>query len=76
MASLLKSRLLHLHVAYFFLMSMIGSVILYTKSTQINDLHYVDALFMSFSAMTGTGLSVVRLDLNSSTVLVQLLRRA
>ena len=55
---------------------MIGSVILYTKSTQINDLHYVDALFMSFSAMTGTGLSVVRLDLSSSTVVGQLLRCA
>ncbi|OKO97779.1 Low-affinity potassium transport protein [Penicillium subrubescens] len=37
---------------------MIGSVILYTKATQINDLQYVDAFFMSFSAMTGTGLSV------------------
>lgn len=50
-------------------MSMVGSVILYTRSTQINDLHYVDALFMSFSAMTGTGLNVVRLGLSLSTVL-------
>lgn len=73
MASLLKSKLLPLHAAYFILMSMIGSVILYTKSTQINDLHYIDALFMSFSAMTGTGLSVVRLNLRSSAVLSQLL---
>ncbi|KAJ5359661.1 uncharacterized protein N7496_012074 [Penicillium cataractarum] len=62
MASILKSRLLLLHCTYLFLMSMIGSVILYTKSTQISDLQYVDALFMSFSAMTGTGLTVLDLS--------------
>ncbi|OQD84279.1 hypothetical protein PENANT_c013G00969 [Penicillium antarcticum] len=42
-------------------MSTIGSVILYTTATPIHDLHYADALFMSFSAMTGTGLNVVDL---------------
>jgi hypothetical protein len=63
MASLLKSKPLLLHCTYLFLMSMIGSVILYTRSTQITDLPYVDALFMSFSAMTGTGLTVVCLAL-------------
>lgn len=64
MAPLLESNLLLLHCTYFFFISMIGSVMLYTKST-INDLQYVDAFFMSFSAMTGTGLNVVRFDLRS-----------
>ncbi|EPS25165.1 hypothetical protein PDE_00096 [Penicillium oxalicum 114-2] len=59
MASLLESKLLPLHLAYFFLFSMIGSGILYATSTQIVNLPYVDALFMSVSAMTGAGLSVV-----------------
>lgn len=40
---------------------MIGSVIIYMVSTQIYRIHYADALFMTISAMTGTGLSVVRL---------------
>jgi hypothetical protein len=65
MAPLLESKLVLLHCTYFVFISMIGSVILYTKSTQITDLHYVDAFFMSFSAMTGTGLSVVRSTLIS-----------
>jgi Trk-type K+ transport system membrane component len=65
MAHLLESNLLLLHCTYFIFISMIGSVILYTKATQINDLQYVDAFFMSFSAMTGTGLSVVRFALRS-----------
>lgn len=61
MPALLELDFLTLHYAYFVLTSAIGSVILYTTSTRIHNLHYVDALFMSFSAMTGTGLNVVRL---------------
>jgi hypothetical protein len=61
MADLLGFSPLRLHYAYFILTPAIGSVIFYTASTQIHDLHYVDALFMCFSAMTGTGLNVVRL---------------
>ncbi|KAF3398048.1 Low-affinity potassium transport protein [Penicillium rolfsii] len=62
MAPLLEPNVLLLHCIYFIFVSLIGSVILYTKSAQINDLQYVDALFMSFSAMTGTGLSVLDLS--------------
>lgn len=61
MASLWGLDSLTLHYAYFIFMSAIGSVILYTTATPIYDLHYADALFMSFSAMTGTGLNVVSL---------------
>lgn len=61
MADLLGLSPLTLHYAYFVLIPAIGSIIFYTASTQIHDLHYVDALFMCFSAMTGTGLNVVRL---------------
>lgn len=57
---LLKPNFLALHYVYFIVMSMIGSVIIYVTSTQIYDIQYVDALFMSVSAITGTGLSVVR----------------
>ncbi|KAF7720134.1 Uncharacterized protein PECH_001152 [Penicillium ucsense] len=59
MAPLLESTLLPVHLAYFFLSALIGSAILYTTSARIVDLPYVDAFFMSFSAMTGAGLSVV-----------------
>lgn len=62
MATLLKLNLLNLHCAYFILTCVIGSVIIYMTSTQIYSLHYADALFMSISAMTGTGLSVVGLS--------------
>ncbi|KAJ5758136.1 uncharacterized protein N7511_006830 [Penicillium nucicola] len=61
MASLRGLDSLTVHYAYFILMSAIGSVILYTTATPIHELHYTDALFMSFSAMTGTGLNVVDL---------------
>ncbi|KAJ5594677.1 uncharacterized protein N7459_000885 [Penicillium hispanicum] len=47
---------------YFILTSAIGSVIFYTSSTEIRDLHYVDALFMACSAVTGTGLNVLDLS--------------
>lgn len=61
MADLLGFSSLTLHYAYFILTPAISSVIFYTAPTQIHGLHYVDALFMCFSAMTGTGLNVVRL---------------
>lgn len=61
MVDLLGFSSLTLHCTYFILTPAIGSVIFYTAPTQINGLHYVDALFMCFSAMTGTGLNVVRL---------------
>jgi hypothetical protein len=60
MADLLAFSPLTLHYAYFILTPAIGSVIFYTASSHIHDLHYSDALFMCFSAMTGAGLSVVR----------------
>ena len=60
MAARLEVSFVSLHYAYFIVTSLIGSVILYTTSSQIIDLHYVDALFMSCSAMVGTGLNVVR----------------
>lgn len=61
MADLLKITPLATHYVYIILISMIGSVVLYTASALNKDSHvqYVDALFMSFSAMTGTGLNVV-----------------
>jgi len=59
MADRLGLSPLMIHYVYFILTPVIGSVIFYTASTQIHDLHYVDALFMCFSAMTGTGLNVV-----------------
>lgn len=59
MADLLESSPLTLHYAYFILTSAIGSIIFYTASSHIHGLRYSDALFMCFSAMTGTGLSVV-----------------
>ncbi|KAJ5159441.1 uncharacterized protein N7482_006445 [Penicillium canariense] len=66
MAALLELNTLTLHYAYFILASMIGSVVLFTTSTQIQNLHFVDALFMSFNAMTGAGLNV--LDLSTLNV--------
>ncbi|KAJ5478181.1 hypothetical protein N7530_003690 [Penicillium desertorum] len=62
MADLLAFSPLTLHYAYFILTSAIGSVIFYTASSHIHGLHYSDALFMCFSAMTGTGLSVMDLS--------------
>ncbi|KAJ5681593.1 uncharacterized protein N7477_001533 [Penicillium maclennaniae] len=62
MADLLGLSPLRFHYAYFILVPTIASVIFYTASTQIHELHYVDALFMCFSAMTGTGLNVVCLS--------------
>ncbi|KAJ6163185.1 hypothetical protein N7497_003164 [Penicillium chrysogenum] len=58
MADLLAFSPLTLHYAYFILTPAIGSAIFYTASSHIHDLHYSDALFMCFSAMTGAGLSV------------------
>lgn len=60
MAKLLDCNTLNLHYVYFIVTSVISSVIIYMTSVQISDLQYADALFMSFSAMTGTGLNVVR----------------
>ncbi|CAG7951173.1 unnamed protein product [Penicillium nalgiovense] len=62
MADLLAFSPLTLHYAYFILTPAIGSVIFYTASSHIHGLHYSDALFMCFSAMTGAGLSVVDLS--------------
>ncbi|KAJ5144840.1 hypothetical protein N7448_002232 [Penicillium atrosanguineum] len=62
MADLLGLSPLTLHYAYFIIAPAIGSLIFYTASTQIHELHYVDALFMCFSAMTGTGLNVMDLS--------------
>ncbi|CAG8904765.1 unnamed protein product [Penicillium egyptiacum] len=62
MADLLELSPLTLHYAYFIFTPAIGSVILYTASSDIHGLHYSDALFMCFSAMTGTGLSVIDLS--------------
>ncbi|KAJ5654417.1 hypothetical protein N7490_001420 [Penicillium lividum] len=61
------SALLHwdsitLHYVYFIVTSAIGSVIIYT-ATRIPGFQYADAAFMSFSAMTGTGLTVIDLSL-------------
>lgn len=58
MADLFKLNSLTLHYAYFILTPMIVSVIYYT-ATHNDDLHYVNALFMCFSAITGTGIDVV-----------------
>ncbi|KAJ5325339.1 uncharacterized protein N7506_008441 [Penicillium brevicompactum] len=64
MADLFKLNSLTLFYAYFILTPMIVSVIYYT-ATHNGDLHYVDALFMCFSAITGTGIDVV--DVSSQT---------
>lgn len=66
MAALSDCSSLTLHYAYFIIASLIGSVIIYLTSTQIDDIHYADASFMSFSAMVGTGLNVVRRNCLSS----------
>ncbi|KXG48998.1 Cation transporter [Penicillium griseofulvum] len=58
MADLLEFNPLRLHYAYFILTSFIGSIIFYTAPSPIHGLQYPDALFMCFSAMTGTGLGV------------------
>ncbi|KAJ6005493.1 hypothetical protein N7451_003437 [Penicillium sp. IBT 35674x] len=50
------------HYVYFIITSTIGSVIIYT-SRKIPGFHYADAAFMSFSAMTGTGLTVIDLSM-------------
>ncbi|KAJ5740712.1 hypothetical protein N7493_000584 [Penicillium malachiteum] len=62
-AALLDYNSLVLHYGYFIFVAVIGSVILYFTSAQISDLHYADASFMGFSAVTGTGLNVVDLSL-------------
>ena len=62
MAALSDCSSLTLHYAYFIIASLIGSVIIYLTSAQIDDIHYADASFMSFSAMVGTGLNVVSLN--------------
>jgi len=61
MADLLKITPLAIHYIYIILVSMVGSIVLYTASALAKDSHiqYVDALFTSFSATTGTGLNVV-----------------
>ena len=65
MADLFKLNSLTLHYAYFVLTPMIVSVIYYTV-THNGDLRYVDALFMCFSAVTGTGIDVVSQSLTPS----------
>ncbi|KAJ5425278.1 hypothetical protein N7465_000348 [Penicillium sp. CMV-2018d] len=62
MADLIRFSPLTIHYAYFILTPTICSIIFYTAPTQIHGLHYVDALFMCFSAMTGTGLNVLDLS--------------
>ncbi|KAJ5188464.1 hypothetical protein N7491_004789 [Penicillium cf. griseofulvum] len=62
MADLLEFNPLTLHYAYFISTSFIGSIIFYTAPSPIHDLQYPDALFMCFSAMTGTGLGVMDLS--------------
>lgn len=57
MADLFKLNTLARYYAYFILTPTIVSVIFYL--TTHNDLRYVDALFMCFSAISGTGLDVV-----------------
>jgi hypothetical protein len=59
MADRFKLNSLSLHYAYFILTPVIVSVIFYTCANH-DDLHYIDALFMCFCAITGTGLNVVR----------------
>ncbi|CAG7933853.1 unnamed protein product [Penicillium olsonii] len=65
MADLFKLNSLTLHYAYFVLTPMIVSVIYYTV-THNGDLRYVDALFMCFSAVTGTGIDVVDVSSQNS----------
>ncbi|OQD69239.1 hypothetical protein PENPOL_c002G01657 [Penicillium polonicum] len=62
MADLIRFSPLTIHYAYFILTPTVCSIIFYTAPTQIDGLHYVDALFMCFSAMTGTGLNVLDLS--------------
>ncbi|KAJ5233515.1 uncharacterized protein N7469_005281 [Penicillium citrinum] len=64
MADLLKITPLAIHYIYIILVSMLGSIVLYTASalTKGSHIQYVDALFTSFSATTGTGLNVVDLS--------------
>ncbi|KAJ5966998.1 hypothetical protein N7501_003246 [Penicillium viridicatum] len=62
MADLIRFSPLTIHYAYFILTPTVCSIIFYTAPTQIDSLHYVDALFMCFSAMTGTGLNVLDLS--------------
>ncbi|CAG8080878.1 unnamed protein product [Penicillium salamii] len=64
MADLFKLNSLTLHYAYFVLTPMIVSVIYY--ATHKDDLRYVDALFMCFSAVTGTGIDVVDVSSQNS----------
>jgi hypothetical protein len=59
MADRFKLISLHFYYAYFTVIPMIVSVIFYTCALH-DDLHYIDALFMCFCAITGTGLNVVR----------------
>ena len=61
MADLLKITPLAIHYIYIILVSMLGSIVLYTASalTKGSHIQYVDALFTYFSATTGTGLNVV-----------------
>lgn len=70
MVDLLQLCPLTLHYAYFILTSVIGSIIFYAAPSNTYGLHYSDALFMCFSAMTGTGLNVVRSALPIVGILV------
>ena len=45
-----------IHLAYFVLTTLLGSVILYGSCPKENQLPYIDCLFLSISAMTETGL--------------------
>ncbi|KAJ5746466.1 hypothetical protein N7520_011648 [Penicillium odoratum] len=62
LSALLRWNSITLHYVYFIVTSAIGSVIIYT-ATRIPGFQYADAAFMSFSAMTGTGLTVIDLSL-------------
>ncbi|KAJ5636602.1 uncharacterized protein N7484_009915 [Penicillium longicatenatum] len=61
-SSFLRWDSVTLHYVYFIVTSAIGSVIIYT-SRKIPGFQYADAAFMSFSAMTGTGLTVIDLSM-------------
>lgn len=57
-----RVRFLTVHYAYFIGVSLITSAILWGSSTPAHSVRYIDALFLTVSAMTLAGLNTVNLS--------------
>lgn len=57
-----RIRFLTVHYAYFIGVSLVTSAIIWGSSTPAHSVRYIDALFLTVSAMTLAGLNTVNLS--------------